>query len=192
MELCIFDMGGVVCENTRVGPFIVEHLGISSDEFYSLANKAQLQLLETGKITVDEFWLHFGQEFGESIGEDLWRKFFKPQRIPGTIAIIKELKKQVRVIAGTNTIDSHYRVHLERGDYEIFDTVYASHQIGFAKPDKEFYRWILQKEGCADYAKVAFVDDSLVNVQAARELGIQGIHFIDPEDLRVQLPWNLA
>lgn len=192
MKLCIFDMGGVVCDNTRVGPFIVEHLGITSEEFHSLAYKAQLESLQTGKITVEEFWQRFEEGFEQKVGEDLWQKFFQPVRIAGTVAIIEELKKHVRVVAGTNTIDSHYRVHLEQGDYDLFDKVYASHQIGYAKPDFDFYRWILKEEGCDDFGQVVFIDDSLANVEAAKELGLYAIHFTNPEDLRVQLPWDLS
>lgn len=191
MKLCIFDMGGVVCDNTRVSPMIVEHLGITSEEFYSLAYKAQLQLLQTGEIKVEEFWRRFEEGFEQKIEEDLWQKFFQPVRIPGTVAIIEELKKHVRVVAGTNTIDSHYKIHLDQRDYDLFDKVYASHQIGYAKPDLDFYRWILKEEGCDDFGQVLFIDDALVNVEAAKELGLYAIHFTNPEDLRAQLPWEL-
>jgi hypothetical protein len=51
------------------------------------------------------------------------------------------------VVAGTNTLDVHYRIHAELGDYEAFAHTYASHLIHVAKPDPAFYRHILDCRG---------------------------------------------
>ena len=89
-------------------------------------------------------------------------------------------------MVGTNTIEPHYLVHSRNGDYDIFDRVYASHQIGLVKPDPAFYTYILEREVCAPEESV-FVDDAGENVAAARKLGIHGLLFTDAAKLRCDL-----
>ncbi len=91
-----------------------------------------------------------------------------------------------RIVAGTNTIDDHFRYHTERGDLDIFDAVYASHQIGLAKPDPAFYQYILNAESTAPERSV-FFDDRSENVDAACGLGITAFRFTDCASLRRDL-----
>ena len=53
---------------------------------------------------------------------------------------IEELKKKgYRVVCATNTEKAHYDYHLASGQYEIFDTVYASLHLKEVKPDAAFF-----------------------------------------------------
>jgi putative hydrolase of the HAD superfamily len=61
---------------------------------------------------------------------------------------------------------------------EIFDDVVDSAFVGMRKPEPEIYALALERLG-ATAAECAFVDDIEVNVVAARELGLHGIHFHD-------------
>ena len=186
MKLCIFDMGGVVSVNTGVGPIIAAHLGISEQSFYAFCNNANMSGLTTGRITAEEFWRNFAETSGMTVEEDLWKKFFHPVYNPGTVALIHELKQHMRVVVGTNTIESHYAVHVEAGDYDIFQAIYASNKIGVAKPNPDFHRYILEAEE-VEPAETVFIDDSLVNCAVAAELGIHSIGFVSAEDLRAKL-----
>jgi putative hydrolase of the HAD superfamily len=71
---------------------------------------------------------------------------------------------------------------------EIFELVVDSAFVGMRKPEREIYRLTVQRlgEASADGSRPApseclFVDDSDVNVEAARELGMTAIHFRDNE-----------
>lgn len=185
MNLVIFDMGGVVCDHTAVLPEILEELKISKEDFFKFS-KDNLSFLQTGTISVERFWQDFSKGFGRQITEDLWAKFFTPTVNQGTVKLIEELKEKYRVIVGTNTIKSHYDIHQSRGDYLLFDQVYASHLIGFAKPDAGFYNWILQKEACQP-TDCLFIDDTQKNLIAAETLGITCIRFTNANNLRKEL-----
>ena len=50
---------------------------------------------------------------------DIFRLFFHPRLNEKTVAIIEKLRKKHRVVCGTNTIDSHWECHMERGDYRF-------------------------------------------------------------------------
>ena len=142
--------------------------------------------LMAGSITSEQFWRRFSEVSGQRVEEDLWAKYFEPEPDPLVIETIHELKSEARVVVGTNTIESHYRVHKARGDYDIFDRVYASPRIRLVKPDPAFYTHILDREGCPP-ERTVFVDDAEVNVEAADKLGIHALLFTDAGGLRRDL-----
>jgi putative hydrolase of the HAD superfamily len=57
-----------------------------------------------------------------------------------------------------------------------FDVVLASCDLGFCKPDPRIYRACLEAID-VPAAQTLFVDDYLVNVEAARREGMQGLFF---------------
>lgn len=186
MKLFVFDVGGVIADNTSVVPAIRNFLGISEHDFVEIAETENLTALQTGRITVEEFVFFLSRKLGRPVPGNIWEMFFKPTPIEETIEIIKQLRKRYRVIAGTNTIEPHYEVHRSRGDYNIFDRVYASHIIGFAKPDRRFYSHILHEEDCRP-EEAFFTDDTARNVKAAADMGIIAFQFTDPSSLRERL-----
>jgi putative hydrolase of the HAD superfamily len=186
LRLFIFDVGGVIAANTSVVPHICDYLDISQDRFIELAGHEGIQALQTGRMTEEAFAMHLSEKTGIEVPANIWSIFFSPIPIEGTVKTIEKLKTRYRVIAGTNTIDPHYRIHKSRNDYGLFDEVYASHLMGLAKPDPEFYRHILCAENCPP-EEAFFVDDTLKNVLAARNLGIVSFHFTEPSALEERL-----
>jgi putative hydrolase of the HAD superfamily len=75
---------------------------------------------------------------------------------------------------------------MSRGNYDIFDAVFASNKIGLSKPHPDFYRYILEKERIKPEGAI-FVDDFPENVSAATKLGIASILFTDSQSLAQQL-----
>jgi putative hydrolase of the HAD superfamily len=63
---------------------------------------------------------------------------------------------------------------------EIFDIVVDSGFVGARKPDREIYDITLERLGLAA-AQTVFVDDTEVNCDAARELGMHVVHFRDSD-----------
>jgi putative hydrolase of the HAD superfamily len=186
LRLFIFDVGGVVAANTSVVPQICDYLDIPQERFIELAGYESIKALQTGGMTEEDFALRLSSKIGKEVPSNIWSIFFNPVPIEGTIKIIEKLKTRYRVVAGTNTIDPHYRIHKKRNDYGLFDEVYASHIMGLAKPDSEFYRHILYAENCTP-EEAFFADDTLKNVLAARNLGIVSFHFTEPSALEERL-----
>ena len=174
-KLYIFDVGGVLCENCDVIPPIVNYLGITEEYFLKVAGEIFIRLLE-GKISSHEFWEKFSKKSGQKIKEELFGKFFHPEINEGVKKLILQLKTHSRVVCGTNVIDSHYDYLLKRGNYNIFDKVYASHIMGVAKPNPNFYRYILKEEKI-EPEETIFVDDVKENIISAQNIGIKSIIF---------------
>jgi putative hydrolase of the HAD superfamily len=183
--LFIFDMGGVVASHTNVIPSIAEHLEISEKQFFKLAGQNWINLL-CGKINSPQFWKQFSKKIKQNIKTDLFKKYFHPTINQVVTSIISELRKNYRVVCGTNTFQVHYQSHLERGDYWYFDNIYASHLLGIAKPDPQFYQYIIDKEK-ATVDRTIFIDDTLENVIAAQRMGIKAILFVDNYSLKNEL-----
>ena len=189
--LFIFDMGGVVTTtffHSGKSRFF-EKLGVTDKEFNDFAAKADLHALDIGKISVKQFWNNYNEVVSHERPElpraenDLFRLYFHPKLNLETVELIRDLRKNHRVVCGTNTIDSHWENHCERGDYSYFDQTYASNKIGLAKPDPEFWQTIMKIEGY-EPDETFFTDDRLNNVEAARTLGINAVQFTTAEELR--------
>lgn len=186
--LFIFDMGGVVTSTFKLDEFY-KKLKITSNEFMQICKKDKniFSELEKGLISVQDFWNIFNQRSKEKnidpVKNDLFRLYFHPQLNKDTVSIINSLKKKHRVVCGTNTIQSHWENHMERGDYSYFDQTYPSNKIGEEKPDVQFYKVIMEAEGyCPE--ETFFVDDKIENVEAAKSIGINAIQFISASELK--------
>jgi putative hydrolase of the HAD superfamily len=149
--------------------------------------RALFVALMEGKLSTQGFWAAFSQRSEITIEkDDLFGRFFHPVLDESVHSLILRLREQNRVVCGTNTIEEHYCFHLKRGDYSVFDTVYASHKIGIAKPRPEFYRYILEQENVPP-SQIVFIDDNLENIEAAQRLGIHSCHFTGYDRLIEQL-----
>lgn len=182
----IFDMGNVLSRNVDVLPSIAGELGVSASDIVSFAGN-DFDGLTVGAATPEEFWAAFNERFGTRVREDLLATHFRPVQDPRVEELIRTLQRRgSRVVCGTNTFAGHYRIHMEGGDYRVFDRVYASHLMGVAKPDPEFFRRILRAESWRP-EEVTFVDDMAKNVEAAAGLGIHAILYRDYPELAARL-----
>ena len=193
--LFIFDMGGVVTTTFKMDS-IYNKLNLSKVDFFDICklnNRNIEQELNTGTISSSEFWNEFNARinFLKSQGSytqvpkvttDLFRLFFHPSKNLQTIELVQALKKKNRVVCGTNTIQSHWENHMERGDYSFFNQTYASNKIGCAKPDPHFFELILEAEDTKP-EDAFFTDDKIENVKAAASLGIHAELFTSAMEL---------
>jgi HAD superfamily hydrolase (TIGR01509 family) len=62
------------------------------------------------------------------------------------------------------------------GFLDIFDISVFSAEVLMAKPDPQFYQWMLDALQ-VDPGETIFVDDFIENIQAAQELGFKTVHF---------------
>jgi putative hydrolase of the HAD superfamily len=76
---------------------------------------------------------------------------------------------------------------------EIFEVVVDSAFVGMRKPDPPIFELAVDRLGDEiAAAECLFVDDVLVNVEAARELGMRTVHFRDNEQAIAEIERALA
>lgn len=210
--LFIFDMGGVVTNTFLMDSLYKELNLSLADFFKICKYKNQniREEFELGKLTSNEFWTSFNAiissikklslkkqkkiilqydlssdlDFNKipKVTTDLFRLYFHPSKNKKTIELILKLKEKNRVVCGTNTNQSHWGNHLERGDYTFFNQTYASNIIGIMKPDPLFFERIMKAEGFSP-SQTFFTDDKIENCEAAAKLGINTHHFTSAEEL---------
>jgi 2-haloacid dehalogenase len=108
--------------------------------------------------------------------------------VAGTVALLDELAARgTRLLALTNwSAETFPSARRRFGFLDRFEGIVVSGEEQVAKPDPEVFRRLLQRyDVAAD--EVVFVDDSAVNVEAARRLGMAALLFTGPEQLRVDL-----
>lgn len=106
-----------------------------------------------------------------------------------TVEILKNLKAipGMRTYALTNWSAETFPIALERYDFlHWFDGRLVSGEEKTRKPFPEFYQRLIEKF-YIDPSKALFIDDNLRNIKAAQAIGIKGIHFVNPTQLRSEL-----
>ncbi|MEX1827682.1 HAD family hydrolase [Luteibacter sp. CQ10] len=108
--------------------------------------------------------------------------------IDDSIVILHDLKQAGHPLYGlTNWSHETFPFARERYDFfGWFDGIVVSGEEGTIKPDPKLYETLLERYDI-DPATAIFIDDNKLNVDAAEKLGIHGVHFHSPAQLRAEL-----
>ena len=109
--------------------------------------------------------------------------------IDGSVAILKDLidHPDYRVYALTNWSNETFPVALGLFDFlHWFEGIVVSGDEKTRKPSADIYEILLKRYDVTPQHAV-FIDDSLKNIEGAEVLGIKGIHFKSPEQLKESL-----
>jgi 2-haloacid dehalogenase len=111
-----------------------------------------------------------------------------PGLIEDSVAVLEELKARGEKVYGiTNFSREKWAECLIRFPFlQSFDGVVVSAHERVIKPDPAIYRILFERYDLAPEDCI-FIDDSARNIEAARSLGMKGIHFVEPIDLRAAL-----
>lgn len=184
----IFDLGGVLLNidinKTRDA---YKTMGLHNiEEYFRLGHASSFfKDYEKGNISDDEFIdgiekLTGGKDIKQQI-TNAWNAMlldFPEERVNW----LKELKNKYRLFLFSNTNALHLssfqqsfqNVYAFPMD-ELFEKAYYSHVVQVRKPDAAAYEIVLN-ENRLQPAETVFIDDALINVEAANKVGIRGIH----------------
>jgi putative hydrolase of the HAD superfamily len=70
---------------------------------------------------------------------------------------------------------------------EIFEVIVDSGFVGLRKPDREIYDLTLKRLGGPDPRECLFIDDTDVNCDAARDLGMTAVHYRDNDQATAEV-----
>ena len=108
--------------------------------------------------------------------------------IAGTVAVVQALRARGRrLYALTNFSTETFPIAQARcPSLALFEDTVVSGEVGLVKPDPRIYALAIER--CRlDPARTVFVDDHLVNVEAAAAQGFHALQFTTPERLREAL-----
>ena len=108
--------------------------------------------------------------------------------IEGSIAILRELHAQGHPLYGlTNwAAETFPYVYYKYDFFHCFKDIVVSGRENTIKPEPQIYE-ILLKRNNLESKHCVLIDDTATNIVAAKSLGMEGIHFTNPEELSQQL-----
>lgn len=114
--------------------------------------------------------------------------------IPETVNILEHLvnSSNFTIVALTNWSHETFPKALKKFDFlQWFEGIVVSGEEKTRKPFHDIYQITLSRYNL-DPQRTLFIDDNLRNVEAAKSIGIKGIHFKSPQKLIDQLkPFNI-
>ena len=183
IDTVLFDLGGVVVELTGVGTMI-EWSGGKIDEeevWHRWLHSESVRSFESGNIGIEEFGRQiveelrlivppeeFLQGFGSWIG-GLYQQ---------TGHVISSLRNNAGLRVGclSNTNPLHWEIMTTQfGIHQLFHQHFLSFEIGMMKPDREMFEHVVEVIGGAP-ERILYFDDNRLNVESARESGMQSYH----------------
>ena len=194
----IFDVGGVIVRTHDQGGRRKweQRLGLESGDLArlvfdsELARKAQL-----GKASAGDVWAWLQADWGLDSREltALQSDFWSGDQVDQSLCDhIRAWHHHYRTAMLSNAWSTDGRAMAERlGVADCFDVFVTSAEVGVMKPDAHIYHVVLERLGIAP-AEAIFVDDFIQNVEAARRLGMQAVHFVDPVAARRELEAHLG
>ena len=108
--------------------------------------------------------------------------------IEPTVALLRALKQAGYALFGLSnwSAETFPRIRRQYPFFDWFDAIVLSGEVRLIKPDPLIFKLLLEKIGrAAD--DCLYIDDSPANVDVARQLGFQTIHFTSPEQLASEL-----
>ena len=106
-----------------------------------------------------------------------------------TLSILQKLKSNYNIWLLSNTNSKHIQDEIEINYLfpKLVDGAIYSFEVGHRKPGDDIYKVALETAKVFAPEESLFIDDLYENIQAARNLGMNAIHFKSIEKLKVEL-----
>jgi epoxide hydrolase-like predicted phosphatase len=194
LKAIIFDVGGVLIRSqSRAGrEKWAARLGLDSWDFENfIFNGESGRQAQLGQKTFEAHWRWLGDYFGlaEASLAEMRRDFFAGDVMnESLVAYVKRLRQAgYRTGLLSNFADEARHVWTKVYPFiEHFDGIVISSEVGLMKPDPKIYRLAAESVG-VNVEEALFVDDIIENIEGAKRVGMQAIHFTDPETVQQQL-----
>ena len=197
----LFDLGGVILNiNYHLTIDAFKKIGFTDFEaFYTQKNQTEFfNLFETGHLSVSEFHEYIKKNCPSSITNNqintAWNAMLLDLPIY-RIEFLEMLSKKYQIYLLSNTNEVHISEFKKTIDatvgYDrfknVFNACYYSSEIGFRKPKKACFNYVL-KTNDLDAKETLFIDDSIQHIKGASSLGILSYLLKPGEDIVKVVP----
>ncbi len=192
----IFDFGGVVL---NINPLLTynyfKKLGLAN--LFEGADFSKpdenLLLFEKGLISPQVFRNKIREKINYPIQDkeidEAWNAMLLDIPIE-RIKLIKRLKTKYKTFLLSNTNEIHYieytkQLKIKYGFNnlsELFDETYFSFLLQLAKPGKDIYQYVINKNSL-NPEETLFIDDSIINIEGAKATGLITYHLTNGETI---------
>ncbi|HEY9152506.1 MAG TPA: HAD family phosphatase [Anaerolineales bacterium] len=192
LRAVFFDLGGVIVRTEYQAPRerLAERLNMTYEDISKIVFEAETsRKASIGEVSVEEHWLAVTRKLRlpASEAENIRTEFFAGDVIDRDLLdFIRSLRPRYKTGVISNAWGD-MRDYIARNQFDdAFDTLIISAEIGKMKPQPEIYQLAL-KQAQVEANDAAFVDDTLKNIEAANALGMHGIVFRDPAQVKENL-----
>lgn len=193
IKTVIFDLGGVIIplDFARGYRQIGQLCGLKPEEVPKrIAATGLVPLLETGNIGAEQFVQELSAALGLNVTPEqfrqLWSSIFPPYTLIPE-ALLAGLRRERRLVLLSNTNVLHFE--MIRANYALlgqFDAFVLSYEVGALKPARQMFEAAIEKAACRP-EECFYTDDAAVNVEAARQAGMDAVQFHNFEQLAAEL-----
>ena len=194
LKAVIFDVGGVLirtqsragrerwASRLRLDPWDFENFVFSGESG---------RLAQLGQKRETEHWQWLREHFRLSETDllEMRRDFFAGDVLNEPLVAHIERLRQAGYRTGllSNFMDEARQLWREVYSFiNLFDGIVISCEIGLMKPEPQVYYLAAESVGVKP-EEALFIDDFIENVEGARRVGMQALHFQEPEALQQQL-----
>jgi HAD superfamily hydrolase (TIGR01509 family) len=189
LRAIIFDIGRVLIrlDVRRAMNGLASGLSLSPEEIWSaIENDPRWPDWQEGRMTARDWHLHLSRRLGTTLNFEqftaVWNRALDPNPMQES-ALFEKLSKTYRLALLSNTDPIHV-AHMEAtfDFFRFFPARIYSCTAGASKPSPLVYLEALR--ACKVQANEAvYIDDILAYVEAAKALGLAGIHYRSQEGL---------
>jgi putative hydrolase of the HAD superfamily len=193
LKAAFWDNGGVILTNgwdRDARKRAVEKFHLEWEEFED-RHELMLHAFECGTASLDEYLKRTVFYRERPFSPEDFKKFMfeQSQAMPESLAFVRKLTKDKSLLHAALNNES-----LEINDYRVrtfqlrdcFEAFFSSCYLGVRKPDPGIYELALKITQCAPQECV-MIDDRGLNLECAKELGLQTIQFKNVAQLEADL-----
>ena len=179
VRVVLFDVGGVLVQLSGVATVLgwVADRWTPAELWHRWLHSPAVRAFETGRCDADTFAADLVTELELGVAPALFLESFAgwPTGLyPGVHELVTRIPGNVTRALLSNSNALHWtRIEEEFGLRSLFEHRFVSHLTGRIKPDPDAFEHVVRSLGC-DPASVFFLDDNLLNVEAAQAIGMQG------------------
>lgn len=179
IKTIIFDYAGVVTLTQDKSLFAQQHhkqFNLSPSELMDVLYK-NWHDASVNKISDKQYWKLLSNDLNidkEELKKMIISTFPIDLRM---IDILNQLQGHYALIMMSNQIEDWLESEIDNNNLrDKFDYFINSYQVGIKKPDKEIFQLALRISGSKPEESL-FIDDSVKNIESAKQLGIKTILF---------------
>jgi epoxide hydrolase-like predicted phosphatase len=192
LRAIFFDFGGVIMRTEFQAPRqrLAERLNMEYEDLVRLVFESETsRKASIGAVTVNEHWAAVVKKLKRPASE---AQIIRDEFFGGDV-IDLELINTIRSLRGKYKIGlisnawNDLRSFIAKEKFaDIFDTMTISAEVGTVKPDAKIYQLALEQLQVPAEAAL-FVDDFAANIEGCEKVGMKGLLFKDPQEVKQKL-----
>ena len=173
-DVLLFDVGGILIRMSGIDAWKALTGDTDDAEIWrKWLTCPVVQAFERGHSDIDTFAAHMIDAHNLPIDAPEFVEAFSSWPgglLEGAHELVTDVVHEVRVGCFSNTNEVHWNHPCNQTVHQMFDLHFLSFEMGHVKPDVSAFEFVTNQLGC-DPERIFFVDDNILNIDAARACG---------------------